>query len=451
MPGGLLTDLYQLNMAASYLRRGMTGAATFSLFVRRLPPERGFLVAAGIEDCLDRLERFGFDDTDLTYLRDGLGFDDGAVEAFRGVRFTGDVWTIPEGRIVFANEPLLEVTAPLAEAQLVETLLLNELTFQTTVATKAARCRLAARGRDLVDFSMRRTQGLEAAMEVARASAMVGFVATSNVEAARRFGLVAAGTMAHSYIEAFATEREAFEAFASDFPDRTTFLVDTYDTPNGVRTAVDVIGELRLQDHLAIRIDSGDLGASSREARRLMDDAGFPHVRIFVSGGLDEYDIDDLVRGGAPIDAFGVGTRMGVSADAPFVDSVYKLVEYAGRPVLKLSADKATAPGAKQVFRSVRDGRLAGDVIGLRDEAPLRDAEPLLAPAMLGGTRLGPRGSIRDASARFEADLATLPEDAAAIRRPVPLVAATSEALRALTDRVHRDLAAGNAAAHTEA
>jgi nicotinate phosphoribosyltransferase len=442
VPGGLLTDLYQLNMAASYLRRGMSDAATFSLFVRRLPPERGFLVAAGLQDCLDRLERFGFDDGDLTYLRDGLAFDADALDAFRELRFTGDVWTVPEGRIVFANEPLLEVTAPLPEAQLVETLLLNEVTFQTTVATKAARCRVAARGRDLVDFSMRRTQGLEAAMEVARASAMVGFVATSNVEAARRFGLVAAGTMAHSYIEAFATERMAFEAFASDFPHRTTFLVDTYDTPNGVRTAIDVIQRLGLQEHLGIRIDSGDLEAASREARGLMDDAGLDQVRVFVSGGLDEYDIDDLVRAGAPIDAFGVGTRMGVSADAPYVDSVYKLVEYAGRPVLKLSAEKATAPGAKQVFRIVRDDAFVGDVIGLRDESAPAGAAPLLERMMAGGERLGPRGSLREASATFEADLAALPEDATAIRRPVAPVAGISPALGALTDRVRREMAA---------
>src|SRR6266571_964038 len=301
MPGGLLTDLYELNMAASYLRRGMTGLATFSLFVRRLPPERGFLVAAGLADCLDFLESIRFEDDDLVYLRDALGFDAEALDAFRDLRFTGDVWAMPEGRLVFANEPLLEVTAPLPEAQLGETILLNKVTWQTTVASKAARGRIAADGRDLVDFSSRRTQGVDAAMDVARNAALVGFVATSNVEAARRFGLAAAGTMAHSYIEAFSSEAEAFRAFAEDFPDRTTFLVDTYDTRRGVEAAIEVIRDLGL---------TGPVG-----------------VRIFASGGLDELDIDLLVASGAPIDAFGVGTRMGVSADAPFVDSVYKLVE----------------------------------------------------------------------------------------------------------------------------
>ena len=440
MPGALLTDLYELNMAASYLRRGMTGTATFSLFIRRLPPDRGFLVAAGLEDSLDRLERFSFEETDLAYLRDGLGFDADAIDAFRRLRFTGDVHAVPEGRIVFANEPLVEVTAPLPEAQLVETLLLNEVTFQTTVATKAARCRIAAAGRDVVDFAFRRTQGIEAAMEVARASAMVGFVATSNVEAARRFDLVAAGTMAHSYVEAFPTEREAFEAFASDFPHRTTFLVDTYDTERGIQTAIDVIRDLGLKERLGIRIDSGDLGALAVTARRMLDDAGLPDVRIFVSGGLDEYDIEDLVRAGAPIDAFGVGTRMGTSADAPYVDSVYKLVEYAGRPVLKLSAEKVTEPGAKQLFR-FRDGAcFTADTVGLRSEDPPPGAEPLLEPVMRGGRRLGPRGSLSDVRARFEADLRCLPEPTKAIRRPVPLVAETSTSLTELTERVRRDL-----------
>ena len=440
MPGALLTDLYELNMAASYLRRGMTGTATFSLFVRRLPAERGFLVAAGLEDSLDRLERFAFEETDLAYLRDGLRFDRDAIDAFRRLRFTGDVHAVPEGRIVFANEPLLEVTAPLPEAQLIETLLLNEITFQTTVATKAARCRIAAAGRDVVDFAFRRTQGIEAAMEVARASAMVGFVATSNVEAARRFDLVAAGTMAHSYVEAFPTERQAFEAFATDFPHRTTFLVDTYDTDRGIQTAIDVIRDLGLQDRLGIRIDSGDLGALAVSARRMLDEAGLPHVRIFASGGLDEYDMEDLVRAGAPIDAFGVGTRMGTSADAPYVDSVYKLVEYAGRPVLKLSAEKVTEPGAKQIFR-FRDGAcFTADTVGLREESTPPGAEPLLQPVMRGGRRLGTRDSLGDQRARFEADLACLPERTRAIRGPVPLVAETSTRLTDLTERVRREL-----------
>ncbi|HEX5902055.1 MAG TPA: nicotinate phosphoribosyltransferase, partial [Actinomycetota bacterium] len=227
VPSALLTDLYELNMARSYLRRGMQGDATFSLFVRRLPPQRGFLVAAGLEPCIEFLESFAFGDDDLEYLGRELGFEDEVLSQLGDLRFHGDVWAVPEGRIVYANEPLLEITAPIAVAQLVEPLLLNQITFQTTIASKAARCVIAAGGRDVVDFSLRRTQGLDAAVAVARCSSIVGFAATSNVEAARRYGLRPSGTMAHSYIESFPSEKEAFRAFARDFPDRTTFLVDT--------------------------------------------------------------------------------------------------------------------------------------------------------------------------------------------------------------------------------
>ena len=437
MARALLTDLYELNMAAGYLRRGMVGPATFSLFIRRLPPSRGFLVAAGLEDCLTFLEGFRFESDELEYARSVLGFGEEAIQAFAALRFTGDVWAVPEGTIVFANEPLVEVTAPIAEAQVVETYLLNQITFHTTIASKAARCRIAAEGRDLVDFSFRRTQGIEAAMGVARTSAMVGFAATSNVEAARRFGLEVAGTMAHSFIEAFPTEAEAFRAFAEDFPRRTTFLVDTYDTLDGVRTTIETIRSMGLSDHLGIRLDSGDLGALAREARSLLDDAGLPMVRIFASGGLDELDIDGLVRGGAPIDAFGVGTRMGVSSDAPYLDSVYKLVAYGDRPVMKLSPEKATAPGAKQVFRAER----LRDVIGLRSEPAPPGARPVLAPVMSGGRRLSPPEPLEAARGRFEADLAALPEAARDLRVPDAPTVEFTPALQTLVERVRAERA----------
>jgi len=434
MAGGLLTDLYELNMAASYLHRDMDEPATFSLFVRRLPPGRGFLVTAGLEPCLDFLERFGFEDDELAYLRDELGFEADVLEAFHELSFTGDVWAVPEGRIVYADEPMLEITAPIAVAQLVETYLLNQISFQTTIASKAARCRIAARGRDLVDFSFRRTQGTDAAMAVARTTAMVGFVATSNVEAARRYGLRAAGTMAHSYIESFPSEAEAFRAFARDFPTRTTFLVDTYDTPNGVRNAIEVIRELGLEDSLGVRLDSGDLDGLSREARALLDGAGLPHVRIFASGGLDEHDIDRLVSAGAPIDAFGIGTRMGVSADAPYLGSVYKLVEYDGRPVLKLSEAKATEPGRKQVYRGVD-----GDIVALRDEPAPDGCQPLLVQAMQGGERTGPPQTLDAARRLFEADLEHLPEPARRICDPESPEVRFSDALEDLTRETRRE------------
>ena len=433
-PGALLTDLYELNMAASYLRRGMRQEATFSLFVRDLPPNRGFLVAAGLEPCLEFLETFGFPEEDLDYLGRELEFPADVLDAFAGLRFEGDVWAIPEGRIVHANEPLLEITAPIAVAQLVEPYLLNQITFQTTIASKAARCVLAAAGRDVVDFSLRRTQGLDAAAIVARVTSIVGFSATSNVEAARRFDLRAAGTMAHSYIESFDSEAEAFRTFARDFPGRTTFLVDTYDTLNGVRTAVEVIRELGLEDHLGIRLDSGDLDALARQSRTILDEAGLPGVRVFASGGLDEREIDRLVRAGAPIDAFGVGTRMGVSADAPYLDSAYKLVEYDGRPMIKLSSNKSSAPGRKQVFRGS-----AGDIIGLREEPLPNGHEPLLVPVMRDGGRTGPHRTLDTARALFRADIEGLPAGARRVEDPEPVEPRTSDALAELTDRARSD------------
>jgi nicotinate phosphoribosyltransferase len=429
MPGGLLTDLYELNMAASYLRRGMYESATFSLYVRGLPPERGFLVAAGLEPCLAFLESFSFRPDDLDYLS-SIGFDDRAVEDFRGLRFDGDVWAVPEGRIVHADEPLLEVTAPIAVAQLVETYLLNQVTLHTTLASKAARYVVAAEGRGLVDFAFRRTHGADAADAVARASAMVGFSATSNVDAARRHGLNVAGTMAHSFVEAFPTEEEAFRAFAQDHPARTTFLVDTYDTAQGVRNAIATIGDLGLSGDLGVRLDSGDLGALAREARRLLDDAGLDQARIFASGGLDEHEVAELVAAGSPIDAFGIGTQLGVSADAPYVDTVYKLVEYDGRPTMKLSAGKVSAPGRKQVWRQAN-----GDLIAHRHEARVPDAEPLLQRVMDGGRRIGNTPSLDTMRAIFRADLHQLPSGARRLRDASQVTVLRSERLQALTEQ----------------
>ncbi|WNM38599.1 nicotinate phosphoribosyltransferase [Micromonospora halotolerans] len=441
---GLRTDLYELRMAASYLRRDMTEHATFSLFVRRLPRQRGFLVAAGLAEALAFLESFAFDDAELGYLRDVVGFDQAALTALAGLRFTGDVWAVPEGRVVFADEPLLEVTAPIAEAQLVETAVLNLITFHTTVATKAARCRLAAAGAQLIDFAFRRTHGIEAGAGVARASAIAGFAATSDVEAAMRYGLAPSGTMAHSYVEAFPDERAAFRAFAADFPTNPIFLVDTYDTPAGVRAAVDVIAELGLTGPVGVRLDSGDLGALARQTRAILDDAGLRQATIIASGSLDETVIAGLVAQGAPIDGYGVGTKMGVSYDAPSLDSAYKLVAYGGRPVLKLSPGKATLPAAKQVFRDPAGA--TGDVVGLRDEPPPGGREPLLVPVMRGGRRLDPADpaeAVRAARGRFDADLAWLPEPARRLADPTPLTATVSPALAALHERVAARLGRG--------
>ena len=422
-------------MAASYLRRSMAGQATFSVFVRRLPPGRGFLVAAGLADCLQFLQDFSFTPDDLGYLRQARGYGQDTLRAFAGLRFTGDVQAVPEGRVVFAGEPLLEVTAPIAEAQLAETVLLNHVTFQTAVATKAARCVLAAGGAQLVDFSFRRTQGIDAGLAVARASAIAGFTATSNVAAARRYQLAAAGTMAHSFIEAFGEEQAAFTAFAEDFPGMTTFLVDTYDTGRGVRNAIEAIRRLRLPGPVGVRLDSGDLAALARMARAMLDQAGLADARIFASGGLDEHAIAALAAAGAPIDAYGVGTKMGVSADAPYLDSAYKLAAYDGRPVMKLSAGKTSPPGAKQVYRGPH-----GDVLALRDEPPPPGCQPLLVPVMRQGRRAGAPEPLAAAQQRCRADLARLPPAARELRDPVPVPVQISDRLMILQDQVTRDL-----------
>ena len=269
---------------------------------------------------------------------------------------------------------------------------------------------------------------------------MVGFASTSNVEAAKRYGLVAAGTMAHSYIEAFPTELAAFRAFGADFPGRPTFLVDTYDAVSGIRHAIEVIKELKLSGRLGIRIDSGDLGALARRARTMLDGAGLQQVRIVVSGSLDEFAIDDLVRGGAPINAFGVGTKMGVSADYPYLDTAYKLVLYRNRPVMKLSRDKVTAPGRKQVFRRMHP---FGDVLGLHEEAPGAGRERVLEPLMTGGRRVSSRPPLEASRARFQADLAALPASARDLREPRPPAVRSSAALRKLSSETKRRLVAG--------
>jgi nicotinate phosphoribosyltransferase len=440
MGKALLTDLYELNMAASYLRRGMTAPATFSLFVRNLPDRWGFLVACGLEHCLDFLESFRFTDEDLDYLAETERYPSETLDAFRELRFTGNVWAIPEGRLVFPDEPLLEVTAPLPEAQLAETYLLNQVTYQTAIASKAARCRIAAPDRAMVDFAFRRVHGVEASFAVARATSIAGFAATSNVEAARILGLRATGTMAHSYIEAFDTEAEAFRAYAKDYPDRVVLLVDTYDTLQGIEKAIAVARELQAKGHslAAIRLDSGDLGALARESRKLLDDAGLEEVQIFASGGLDEDVIASLAD--SPIDSFGVGTKVGVAADSPYLDSVYKLVEYDGHRVAKLSTAKATLPGPKQVWR--RPG-FQGDVIGLREEAAPEGAEPLLEPVMGGGQRRAGE-ELPEARERFASELEALPDSLRSLD-PANYPVEHTAALRDLSERVrdeivHREL-----------
>ncbi|MEO3755279.1 nicotinate phosphoribosyltransferase [Streptomyces sp. B6B3] len=435
-PQATATDLYEVTMALSYLREGMTAPATFSLFVRDVPPQRGFLVSAGLESALDYLEGLRVEPADAEAFAAALHRPAADLAPLAGLRFTGEVWGVPEGRIVLPGEPLLEVTAPLPEAQLVETCLLNMLNHQTSLASKAVRCVLAADGRPVVDFSLRRTHGIESGIQAARVGGLVGFAATSNVAAAQAFGLPATGTMAHSYVEAFADEEDAFRAFARTHPGPVTLLVDTYDTEAGTAVAARVLRELNRGPGCGIRLDSGDLGVLAERCRRLLDDAGLPEVRIVASGGLDEFAVDALVRSGAPIDVFAVGTRVGVAADAPYLDSAYKLVAYDGTPVMKLSTAKVTAPGPKQVWR--RPG--FRDVIGTRDERPPADGGPLLHRVMTDGERVGPRPAL-DASRRLLTDdLRTLPAEAKRIHDPVSPHATISPRLSRLTDEVRRRL-----------
>ncbi|MCZ2527570.1 nicotinate phosphoribosyltransferase [Streptomyces sp. HB2AG] len=429
------TDLYEVTMALSYLREGMRAPAVFSLFTRDLPPGRGFLVAAGLEPALDFLAGYQIGPEDVDDFAAALHRPRRDLEPLLGLEFEGEVRAVPEGRAVLPGEPLLEVTAPLPQAQLVETFLLNQVSHQTAVASKAARCVLAAAGRPVVDFSLRRTHGLQAGMQAARLGAMTGFAATSNVAAAAAYGIAATGTMAHSYIEAFPGEEEAFRAFARAHPGPVTFLVDTYDTEAGTRTAARVLRELGLGQGCAVRLDSGDLADLAVRARRILDDAGLEQVRIVASGGLDEYGVDDLVRAGAPVDVFAVGTRVGVAADAPYLDSAYKLVEYDGRPVMKLSSAKVTAPAPKQVHR--RPGH--PDVIALRDEEPPPGSSPLLETVMRDGRRTGPPDTLDAARERLAADLAALPEEALRVRGPRPVRPVVSDRLAGLTRTVrHR-------------
>ncbi len=383
----LFTDLYELTMAASYFDHGMFEPASFSLFIRNYPTFRSYFVSAGLDDALRFLEDLKFTSDDLDYLRASRLFKGDFLTYLEKFRFTGEVHAISEGRIFFVNEPIMEVTAPIIEAQIVETFLINAVGVQTMIATKASRCVHAAGSRKLVDFSMRRTQGTDAAMKVARASYIGGFTGTSNVLAGKAFGLPIFGTMAHSYVTSFESEIEAFRAYARSFPDNVILLIDTYDTLSGAEKAVAVAKEMAMEgvELKGVRLDSGDMARLSKEVRRILHNAGWGKTMIFASGGFDEFKIKKVIDEGGDIDSFGVGTKMGVSADAPYMDMAYKLVRYDGHPVLKLSPEKQTLAGEKQVFRfTTSKGKLRKDIIALRDEN-LEAGEPLLKKVMRGG------------------------------------------------------------------
>ncbi|MGQ0549271.1 MAG: nicotinate phosphoribosyltransferase [Armatimonadota bacterium] len=435
----LLTDLYELTMSDSYFRHGMNEPATFALFVRTLPPGRAFLLSAGLDTALATLEGLRFGDEAIRYLGSLRLFSDGFLDYLRRFRFTGNVRAIPEGEVFFPPEPLLEVSAPRIEAQLVETLLLNTMNFQVMVASKAARVVLAARGRGVVDMSPRRDHGSDAALKVARAAYLAGCTGTSNVLAGMLYGIPVVGTMAHSYVMSFADELEAFRTFARDFPNNTVLLIDTYDTAQGIAHAITVAREMaaaggRLR---AVRIDSGDLLTQSRAVRAALDEAGLGGVQILLSGDLNEYRIAELLDQGAAVDAFGVGTEMGTSADAPNIGGVYKLVEDEKGYRIKLSTGKATVPGRKQVWRRTdADGQPIGDLLALHDESGPAGWSPLLVPVMQGGRRIviEPLADLRQRSTEH---LAALPEELCQLDDPMVYPVTLSPALAALRARMH--------------
>jgi nicotinate phosphoribosyltransferase len=408
--GPLFTDLYELTMAAGYFAHRVFDTATFSLYIRDVFSTRNFFVAAGLEQVLEELVGFRFSDDEIDYLKTTGRFTTDFLSFLKRLRFSGDVYAMPEGTIFFANEPILEVTAPIIEAQLLETFLLNTVGFQTMIASKAARCIHAAAGRPLIDFSLRRTQGQDAGLNVARSTFIAGFTATSNVLAGKIYGIPISGTMAHSYVGAFDSERDAFLAYFDTFPDHCIFLVDTYDTIEGAKNAAAVAKEMKEKGHMLIgvRLDSGDTVSLSQEVRKILDDAGLYDVKIFASSGFDEFKIARVVAEGAMIDAFGVGTKVGVSADAPFVDVVYKMVHFKDRDVRKLSPGKATLAGEKQVFREKKsNGYFIEDIIGVRNERIL-GGDTLLGKVMENGKPLHPHPTLEEIRERFKLNFSCL-------------------------------------------
>ncbi|HXW74646.1 MAG TPA: nicotinate phosphoribosyltransferase [Steroidobacteraceae bacterium] len=440
----LLLDLYQLTMAQSYFALGMNDCAVFELFVRSLPRNRSFLVAAGLAQALEYLEGLRFGRADIDFLASLDLFSVEFLQCLREFRFTGSVHALPEGTPFFAQEPILRVTAPILEAQLVESRILNSVHFQTVIASKAARCALAAGERQLVDFGLRRAHEADAGFYAARAAYIGGFHATATVEAGQRFGIPLSGTMAHSFIEAQASEGEAFRNFVATYPGAATLLIDTYDTERAARRVADLAHELEQAGSSrrigAVRIDSGDLGRDCRTVRHILDSLGCQDIQIVVSGGLDEQAIGDLVRDAAPIDAFGVGTALDVSADAPALDMAYKLQEYAGKPRRKRSPGKATWPGVKQVYRERgAQSQIVRDEVALAEETAAGEA--LLVEVMRGGRSVAPAPPLAQIRTHCLQELSALPAQVRQLQEDTGSIPVRiSDALRALAAQLDAEV-----------
>jgi nicotinate phosphoribosyltransferase len=438
----LLTDLYQLTMLQGYFEKQMEETAVFDLFVRTLPQQRGFLVAAGLEQALDYLEQLRVTPDELDWLAAGGRFSRAFLDYLGQMRFTGDVYAMPEGTVFFPPEPILRVVAPLPQAQLVESRLVNLLHFQTMIASKSARATLAAHGKGLIDFGFRRAHGAEAGLLAARAAYLGGFAGSATVAAGIAFGIPIYGTMAHSFIQAHDDEMEAFDHFAHAQPDNVILLIDTYDTEAAAKKVVHLASRLQ-RDGITIkgvRIDSGDLADHARKVRRILDDRGLTQVRILASGNLDEFAIAALVDDGAPIDDFAIGTRLVTSVDAPYLDCVYKLQEYAGRARRKRSEGKATWPGRKQIYRRYgTDGRMMADVLTV-DGDP-QTGEALLRLCVVAGGRVEPLPSLELLRQKAAAQLACLPEPLRQLKALPPYPVIIAPALQQLADEVDRQIA----------
>ncbi len=435
----LFTDYYELTMCASYFDNKKFEPATFDLFIRRLPENRSYFLFAGLEEALQYLQNIRFTDEHLKYLQK-KGFRQDFLEYLHDFKFTGDVWAVPEGTLAFPNEPLMRVTAPIIEAQIVETFLLNTINLQTMIATKTSRVVQAARGKSVIEFGLRREQGVDAGMKVARSSYIAGCQGTSNVLAGMAYGIPLFGTMAHSFIMSYPKEIDAFRAFAKTFPNKSTLLIDTYNDLAGAEKAVLVAKELKANGFKlgGVRLDSGDLAETSKKVRKILDENCLDYVKIFVSGDLDEYRITQLLDSGAKIDSFGVGTKMGTSADRPYLDVIYKLCETMASggsfsPIMKLSKDKITLPGRKQVYRfKDEDGKFNWDVIALADEKSV--GYPLLVEVMKKGKLTHNLPSLNQIRSKAEENLSKLPDEFKALTNAPVYPVELSRKLQALKE-----------------
>ena len=434
----LLTDLYELTMAQVYFKKGMNKTAVFDFYTRPVE-KRSYLINAGLEQLIYYLENVRFSQEDIDYLRSLNLFEEDFLDYLKNFRFTGNLYAIEEGEIIFPNEPVVQIEAPLIEAQIIETFVINTLQLPILVATKSMRCYSVARGTILVDFGLRRAHGTDAGMKAARASFIGGFAGTSNVLAGKEYNIPVFGTMAHSFILAHENEEEAFEDFARMYPENTIFLVDTFNTIEGVKKAVKVAKKLGLKTFKGIRLDSGDLLSLSKEARKILDENGFKDAKIIVSGGINEYKIKKLLDEGAPIDGWGVGTELVVSADVPYLDCAYKLVEYNGRPVMKFSKRKMTLPYRKQVYRFYENGIFKKDVIAKYNEN-IEGGKPLLKQYIKDGKLISKLPDINSIKEKAIKSFESLPDQYKDIEKTVHYIPEISLEIKKAVEELKKKL-----------